>query len=266
MAHVASIMLVAIFAVFSPSPMMLANAQPLWHWPRSLVWAIGLVSTVGLFYLFPDGRFVPRWTRRLAIALLVFICALAAAGAPFQSGFPIFVVALATGAGIQIYRYRRVSDTLQRQQTKWVVLGIVGMVVPMFVFFLFAFLNPSLNPLQSNEPILSQGAAIFTMMLTFCVVVPLCFLPVTLAFSLLRYRLWDVDIIINRDAGLRRADRERGQFVCIDRRRVEHRSANTKQSAGRRRCYLVDCVSIATAAPALAGYCGPFRACAKANH
>jgi signal transduction histidine kinase len=198
MAHLASIMLVAVSAVFSPSPMMLANAQPLWHWPRSLVWAIGLVSTVGLFYLFPDGRFVPCWTRRLAIALLVIISALAAAGAPFQSGFPIFVVALATGAGIQIYRYRRVSDTLQRQQTKWVVLGIVGMVVPMFVFFLFAFLNPSLNPLQSNEPILSQGAVIFTMMLTFCVVVPLCFLPVTLAFSLLRYRLWDVDIIISR--------------------------------------------------------------------
>jgi len=198
MAHLASIMLVAVSAVFSPSPMMLANAQPLWHWPRSLVWAIGLVSTVGLFYLFPDGRFVPRWTRGLAIALLVIISALAAAGAPFQSGFPIFVVALATGAGIQIYRYRRVSDTLQRQQTKWVVLGIVGMVVPMFVFFLFAFLNPSLNPLQSNAPILSQGAVIFTMMLTFCVVVPLCFLPVTLAFSLLRYRLWDVDFIISR--------------------------------------------------------------------
>jgi signal transduction histidine kinase len=153
---------------------------------------------VGLFYLFPDGRFVPRWTRRLAIALLVIISALAAAGAPFQSGFPIFVAALATGAGIQIYRYRRVSDTLQRQQTKWVVLGIVAMVVPMFIFFLFAFLNPSLNPLQSNEPILSQGAVIFTMMLTFCVVIPLCFLPVTLAFSLLRYRLWDVDIIISR--------------------------------------------------------------------
>jgi signal transduction histidine kinase len=198
MAHLASIIFLAVSAVFSPSPMMLANAQPLWHWPRSLVWAIGLVSTVGLFYLFPDGRFVPRWTRGLAIALLVIISALAAAGAPFQSGFPIFVVALATGAGIQIYRYRRISDTLQRQQTKWVVLGIVGMVVPMFVFFLFAFLNPSLNPLQSNEPILSQGAVIFTMMLTFCVVVPLCFLPVTLAFSLLRYRLWDVDFIISR--------------------------------------------------------------------
>ena len=198
MALLASIMLVAVFAVFSPSPMMLANAQPLWHWPLVLLRTIALASTVGLFYLFPDGRFVPRWTRWLAIALLVFIGALAVAGAPFQTGLPVFLIALTTGAGFQVYRYRRVSSPLQRQQTKWVVLGISSMVLPMLVFFFFAFLNPSLNPLRSNEPIFAPGAATFTMMITLCVVIPLCFLPVTLAFSLLRYRLWDVDIVINR--------------------------------------------------------------------
>ena len=198
MAHVASIMLVTIFVVFSPSPMMLANAQPLWRWPIILLRAIALTSTVGLFYLFPDGRFVPRWTRWLAIGLLALIGALVAAGAPFRTGLPVFIIALATGAGFQIYRYRWVSTPLQRQQTKWVVLGITGMVLPLLVFFIFGQLNPSLNPLQSNEPILSQAAAVFTMMVIFCVIIPLCFLPVTLAFSLLRYRLWDVDLVINR--------------------------------------------------------------------
>src|SRR5262245_29612485 len=152
MAHLASIMLVTILAALSPWPVMLSDTQPLWKWPRTLLWVIGLASTVGLFYLFPDGRFVPRWTRGLAILLLLMIVVLAAVGAPFLTGFPIFVVALATGAVFQIYRYRRVSGPVQRQQTKWVVLGIIGMVLPMLIVLFVAFLNPSLNPLLQRTP------------------------------------------------------------------------------------------------------------------
>ena len=198
MAHLASIMLVTILAPLSPWPEMLADAQPLWYWPRALLGAIGLASAVGLFYLFPDGRFVPRWTRWLAIVLLVIIGVLAAMGASLLAGFPIFVAALATGTVFQIYRYRRVSSPIQRQQTKWVVLGILGMVIPMLVTLLVAFLNPSLNPLLNPGPRSLQADNFFGMMVTFGMVIPLCFLPVTLAFSLLRYRLWDVDILINR--------------------------------------------------------------------
>jgi signal transduction histidine kinase len=197
MAHLASIMLVTFIAI-SPWPQILADAQPLWYWPRALLWAVGLASTVGLLYLFPDGHFVPRWTRRLAIVFLVIIVVLAAAGAPFLTGFPIFVVTLVTGTVFQIYRYRHVSEPIQRQQTKWVVLGIIGMALPMLVVFIVAFLNPSWNPLLRSEPRSLHDSAIFGNMVTAGLIIPFCFLPVTLAFSMLRYRLWDVDILINR--------------------------------------------------------------------
>src|SRR5215510_10021961 len=72
MAHLASIMLVTFIAI-SPWPQILADAQPLWYWPRALLWAVGLASTIGLLYLFPDGHFVPRWTRWLALVFLVII-------------------------------------------------------------------------------------------------------------------------------------------------------------------------------------------------
>ena len=197
MALLASIMLVTILAI-SPWPEMLAATQPLWYWPRALLWGVGSASSVGLFYLFPDGHFVPRWTRGLAIALLVIIGALAVEGAPFLAGLPIFVMVLITGTVFQIYRYRRVSDPLQRQQTKWVVLGVIGMVLPMLVVFFFAFLNPSWNPLLQRAPRSPQGSEVFGNMVTAGLIIPFCFLPVTLAFSMLRYRLWDVDILINR--------------------------------------------------------------------
>jgi len=166
--------------------------------PRAFLWGIGMASTVGLFYLFPDGRFVPRWTRGLAIALLGVIGVLVAAGAPFLIEVPIFAVALATGAVAQIYRYRRVSSPLQRQQTKWVVLGLVSMVLPLLVFLLFVFFNPLLNPLLATEPISPQGERILGDMVIVCLLIPFCFFPMTFAFSLLRYRLWDVDIVLNR--------------------------------------------------------------------
>jgi signal transduction histidine kinase len=198
MAHLASIMLVAILAAISPWPTILADFQPLWYWPRAVVWAIGLGSNVGLFYLFPDGRFVPHWTRGLALALLLVITALAAKGAPFLPGLAIFVVTLVTGTVFQIRRYRRVSGPIQRQQTKWVVLGIIGMALPISVVFFFGILNPSLSPLLSTGPRSQLAEDIFGSMVIYGWVIPICFLPVTLAFSILRYRLWDVDFFINR--------------------------------------------------------------------
>ncbi|MDQ6909118.1 MAG: hypothetical protein M3176_20040, partial [Chloroflexota bacterium] len=107
-------------------------------WPRLERVAIArhsFVATVlvALFlYLLPDGRFVPRWTRWLAVASVVWY--LPGVIAPHSvldpdrwsplSSATSQLVFLGTGLGAQLYRYRHVSDTIQRQQTKLIVYGL----------------------------------------------------------------------------------------------------------------------------------------------
>src|SRR5260221_12097469 len=84
-----------------------------------------------IFYLFPDGRFVPHWTRWLALAWRVasrggnlpsFLSALSAWSSPFSLSI-YQIVEVAFGGSLvfaQLYRYRPVSTPLHRPRTEWV--------------------------------------------------------------------------------------------------------------------------------------------------
>src|SRR5437016_3059635 len=72
---------------------------------------------------------------------------------PFDANWPwpgwlkLLVVLVIYGAIIysQIYRYRRVSTPLQRQQTKWIILGLtaaLGILIGLFVISSLAALIP----------------------------------------------------------------------------------------------------------------------------
>jgi hypothetical protein len=92
---------------------------------------------------------------------------------------------------LQIYRYRRVSTSVQRQQTKWVVLGVtaaVGVLLGAFAGILpIAFLNPSFhNTIFYNAVVGIIFAVAFLL------------IPLSIGFSILRYRLYDIDLLINR--------------------------------------------------------------------
>ncbi len=78
--------------------------------------------TVALFVLFPDGRFVPRWTRWLLV--LSIPLTVAVLYSPPYGWALIGMVVLGAVYG-QIYRYRHVSTPTERQQTKWVLFGIL---------------------------------------------------------------------------------------------------------------------------------------------
>src|SRR6266480_3411652 len=82
-----------------------------------------------VFYLFPNGRFVPRWTRWvfiLLIAVSLFFLIFPYTSTPWLNAIAgvLYIGTLISLVIAQIYRYRRVSSQLQRQQTKWVVYSL----------------------------------------------------------------------------------------------------------------------------------------------
>jgi len=93
---------------------------------------------------------------------------------------------------VQLYRYRRVSSLMQRQQTKWVVFGFA---VPPSVFVggtVLALIFPALD-----EPGSLYGAPYQLAVTALNTCTPLL-IPLSFGFAMLRARLWDIDVLINR--------------------------------------------------------------------
>ncbi len=148
------------------------------------------------FLLFPSGTFVPRWTRWFVLAAAAAeLVLLAPRLAGRQTGpvpAPVELIGiglLLLGAGTQVYRYRRVSSAAARQQTKWVVLGVVGCVVVFAVSRLGQFaVTPAVRHSQLAGNLLGGTSAILALAL----------ISVCIGIAVLWSGLWDVNLVINR--------------------------------------------------------------------
>jgi hypothetical protein len=135
----------ALFGVaFTPTVYALARQSTSWLIPLSML-AAAISGVLVLFIsLFPDGRFVPRWTRFLIIPTLVWVAIIplniAPALNPFAVPLPLLAITVLASAvllcGALIYRYRRVSTPTQRQQTKWFVVGVVLGFAGILIYYL----------------------------------------------------------------------------------------------------------------------------------
>jgi len=151
------------------------------------------LASVGVC-LVVSGQFVPHWMRWTPVLFLAGLVptAFVAPLMPNTLGewltYLVSLGVLAMGVLLQLYRYRRVSSPLQRQQTKWVVFGLavsvtvdVLVTVPYLIF-----------------PVLASRSSLY--LLAHNVVFPFLplFFPLSFGFAMLRSRLWDIDVLINR--------------------------------------------------------------------
>lgn len=147
--------------------------------------------------VFPTGQLKPRWTLVLPVSVFVIQLytslvsvnwlpinqELYSMAGPALNG--VMVVCLV----VILYRYRHVFMPDERQQAKWVLLGFA--ITP-----LISLLGLPLNGWMSTgqpDAALAYGVVYFAVGQVLMVLVPLGFV-----FAMLRYKLWDVDVVINR--------------------------------------------------------------------
>jgi hypothetical protein len=173
-----------------------------------LVGIPGLALLSFLMLLFPTGRSLSprwRWVARIAGANVVVITIALASLWPlrgpkllsdeppenllvpvevFEIGWILLLATAVAGLVSLVVRFRR-SIGVERQQLKWMayVAGVVGSLV-VFNFFI-------LDPLGVDDPmVVSVSEQILN--------IAMAGIPIAAVIAISRYRLYDIDVVINR--------------------------------------------------------------------
>jgi hypothetical protein len=171
---------------------------PVFQVLADLIQAVGLFMAVSFFLLFHDGRFVPGWTRLSALGWAVYCLAWGLFPGmplslidPFEASVGAFLILLLAGWTLgllaQAVRYRR-ADSHQRKQTKWVLLVIAGACASYAAVYLPGVYLPASDHARVLYDLF--GVPVFWLF-----ALPI---PIALIIAILRYSLFDVNLLINR--------------------------------------------------------------------
>jgi hypothetical protein len=140
-----------------------------------------LIGCAGLF-IFPDGKWVPRWGWIIPILTVVTFLT-----QNFLLSNNLFLV----GVAAQIYRYRIAAPEV-RQAQKWLAFGSVFGIFPRVALIFVIY------PVQSEMTNIPTGLLIAAVVLYIGGIMGMILIPITLTFVVTRYHFWDIDLVINR--------------------------------------------------------------------
>jgi hypothetical protein len=197
MALFTALLLVLFAATIWGSTKELGEIHPILEWLSRVLEALSFALLFLFFYLFPSGRFVPRWTRWLAgVLIAVTVPMVLFPASPLNiERWPILAYVLVllgwllAGVCAQVYRYLRVSSPTQRQQTKWVLFGYTAALGGYLGWISFYAILPLVRP--GSRLVADMIGATVTSGL-------MLIIPLSFGVAILRYRLYDIDVVINR--------------------------------------------------------------------
>lgn len=172
--------------------------------PDMLVHFWGSVSglaLIGFLSTFPDGQWTPKWSRWLvagaaatgAISLLAPLSFLDPAGWPteVQAVWLVGVPAIAVAAQAVRRRITRLAPA-----TRPVVISLVTALA---AFILLWAIQPELSPGALDLVVVTPRLrAAYAVNILVVLSLAVFLFPVSVTFSIVRYRLFDVDLIVNR--------------------------------------------------------------------
>src|ERR687886_312085 len=182
-----------------------------WLWVPS----VGLLATY-VFLLFPDGRLPSRRWRPLAwlsgvVIVSVSVGVMLSPGyldmprgirnpfgleaAPWASTvayaiLPLLPLCMFASAVSLVLRYRR-SKGDERQQIKWIAFAASLVALVYLIAMVASFIRPS-------EAWTTVGWVWWLTLLTIAALLSFVTIPIPVGFAVLKYRLYDIDLIINR--------------------------------------------------------------------
>ena len=173
-----------------------------WRFPAELVELFPAVEWIAptlflicfflLFYLFPDGRFFPKWIGLLGVAvtgisILIFRQLGTILSVSEEAGWLLFVFSIFLFALIglisQAIKWRK-ATVVEKQQTR-LVLFALGLLIA------WPFIQSIIGLLVGDDPLLH-----FLSLHLFLIGATL--IPITIGISILRFRLWQMDVLLNR--------------------------------------------------------------------